>query len=154
MSDGSWQPWSDRLAAELATLEESEFVIFDHEVPAEMQRWSKPRKVLFVEIKPKPLPSGFLVQFVGQGQQVVMGDLAGPAFLGGHIELTDTQDEQIRALGWRAPGDQGHWQNYAPDYTVVDWPRSEAATLARIACEALAIQGAAPALPWRIHRDR
>lgn len=152
MTETSWQVWRQRLATEIATLAESEVVVLDHDVPPEMQRWSEPRRVLLVPVKPRRLPSGFLVQFVGQGQDVVMGTLAGPASLGGQVELDETQDRQIRALGWRGVGDPGHWEGYAPDYTVVDWPRGDADGLARITVEALAVQGATPGLSWRITR--
>lgn len=153
MAHPAWDVWRDRLAAELATLQESEFVIFDHVVPPERQRWTQPKRAAFFKT-PRPLPTGFVAQFVGQGEGVVMADLAGPTLVGGHIEITQAQDEQIRGLGWRGPGDPGHWEGYAPNYTVVDWPQSEATGLAQITVDALEIQGARPDLDWQLKRDR
>jgi hypothetical protein len=153
MADDRWSGWRDRLAAELATLSESEFVIFDHDVPPEMQRWSQPRRGLFRTKPPARLPSGFLAQFAGQGQGCVIGTLAGATLVGGHVEVTEEQDARIRGLGWKGPGDPGHYENYAPEYTVVDWPQSDAAGLARITVDALEVQGADPELAWHLRRD-
>jgi len=153
VADDRWSGWRDRLAAELATLAESEFVIFDHEVPPEMQRWSETRRGLFRSKPPVRLPSGFLAQFAGQGRGCVIGTLAGASLVGGHVQVTEEQDSRIRELGWKGPGDAGHYEAYAPEYTVVDWPQSDAARLARITVEALHIQGAHPDLAWRLHRD-
>lgn len=156
MADSAWNAWRDRLASELSTLQESEFVIFDHVVPPEQQRWTQPKNLLLFKTRPRPqpLPTGYLAQFVGQGQDVVMGDLAGPTLVGGHIEITEAQDEEIRGLGWRGPGDPGHWEGYAPNYTLVDWPTSRAHDLAQITVDALEIQGARPDLQWQLKRDR
>lgn len=153
MADPRWDGWRDRLATELATLSETEFLVFDHDVPPEQQRWSEPRRGLFRTKPPKQLPSGFVAQFAGQGQGVVLGILGGATLVGGHVELTDEQDRRIRDLGWKAPGDAGHYEPYAPDYTVVEWPQTDAAGLARITVEALEIQGADPDLAWTLRRD-
>lgn len=153
MADPRWDRWRDRLAAELATLSEAEFVVFDHEVPPEQQRWSQPRRGLFRSKPPERLPSGFVAQFAGQGQGVVLGVLAGSTLVGGHIEVGEEEDRRIRELGWRGPGDPGHYAPYAPDYTVVEWPQTDAEGLARITVEALQIQGADPDLAWTLRRD-
>lgn len=153
MPDPRWDRWSERLASELATLSETEFLIFDHEVPPEQQRWSEPRRGLFRTKPPVRLPSGFVAQFAGQGQGVVLGVLGGATLVGGHVELTEEQDRRIRDLGWQGPGDPGHFEPYAPDCTVLDWPQSGADSLARITVEALEIQGADPDLRWTVRRD-
>lgn len=153
MPDPRWDRWRERLASELATLTETEFLIFDHEVPPEQQRWSQPRRRLFGTKPPVRLPSRFVAQFAGQGQGVVLGILGGAALAGGHVELTEEQDRRIRDLGWRRPGDPGHCEPYAPDDTVLEWPQSDAEGLARITVEALEIQGATPDLPWTLRRD-
>ena len=153
MAAHPWDLWRDRLATELATLGEVEFLVFDHPVPPEQQQWSEPRRGFLGRKRAEPLPSGFVAQFAGQGQGVVLGNLAGAALVGGHLDLTEEQDRQIRELGWKAPGDPGHYAPYAPDYTVTEWPHSDAAGLARITVEALAIQGASPDLDWTLRRD-
>ncbi len=156
MPDPRWDRWRARLAPELATLSATEFLeflIFDHEVPPELQRWSEPRRGLFRTKPPVRLPSGFHAQYAGQGQGVVLGELAGAELVGGHVQVTEEQDRQIRDLGWKGPGDPGHYEPYTPSYTVVEWPQSEADALARITVEALEIQGADPDLPWTLRRD-
>ena len=153
MADDRWTRWQERLAAEVATLSDVEFLVFDHEVAPEQQRWSEPRRGLFRTKPPRRLPSGFVVQFAGQGQGVVLGILGGSTLVGGHVDLTEEQDQRIRDLGWKGPGDPGHYEPYAPDYTVVDWPQSDSAGLAQITVEALAIQGAEPDLAWTLRRD-
>jgi hypothetical protein len=153
MTDPRWDPWRERLAAELATLSDVEFLILEQRVPAAEQRWSEPRRGLFGRKQPTPLPTGYVVQFAGQGQGVVLGSLAGPTLVGGHLELTEAQDAQVRGLGWKGPGDPGHYAPYAPGYTVEEWPQSDAAGLARITVDALAAQGATPDLDWSLTRD-
>lgn len=158
MSDPAWTTLRDRLSAELATLGESEVVILQNHVPAEEQRFSEPRRRLFGSTKPQPLPSGFMVQFVGQGkgqgQELMIGTCEGPTLVGGHIELTEAEDQEIRALGWRGPGDPDHYESYAPAYTVVEWPRADAQRLAQIAVSALEIEGARADLDWTFDRFR
>ncbi len=153
MSDPAWDPLRYRLASVLATLQDGEFVILSHAVAPEDQRYTEPKRVLFWTVKPKLLPTGFMVQFIGQGQGCLLGTCEGPVQVGGHLELTDEQDRRIRSLGWRGPGDPGHYVPYAPQYTVVDAPQTEAARLAQMTVDALEIQGARPDLRWELERS-
>ena len=150
MADPDWTPLRDRLARAIATLEESEVVALSNVVPPEEQRWSEPRRGLLGRREPEPLPSGFMVQVVGQGQGVVQATCEGPVLVGGHLELTEAEDAAVRALGWKGPADPGHYAPYAPAYTVTDWPRTDADELARIAVEALEIEHASPTLEWTL----
>ena len=140
MADPAWTPLRDRLARAIATLEESEVVALSNVVPPEEQRWSEPRRGLLGRRQPEPLPSGFMVQVVGQGQGVVQATCEGPVLVGGHLELTAV-DSGFKYMTV-AP--------YAPAYTVTDWPRTDADELARIAVEALEIEHASPTLEWTL----
>lgn len=152
MAAPAWDELGDRLAQELATLAESEVLVLDHPVPESQQRRTKARRILLWTVPSRPLPSGFIVQFVGQGEGVLMATCAGPESLGGHVPLTEEQDRRIRELGWKGLGDEGHWENYGAEYTIVDWPQSDAVGLAQLAVDALEVQGATPDLGWEIRR--
>ena len=136
----------------LATLQDGEFVILSHVVAPEDQRHTEAKRVLFWTVKARPLPTGYMVQFIGQGQGCLLGTCEGPVQVGGHLELTDEQDRRIRDLGWCGPGDPGHYAPYAPQYTVIDAPQTEAGHLAQMAVDALEIQGARPDLQWELER--
>lgn len=152
MAAPAWLEWRDRLAQELATLAESEVLTLEYLFPPSQQRRTKARRILFWTVPSRPVSSGFLVQFVGQGQEVLMATCAGPESLGGPLPLTEEQDRRIRELGWKGLGDEGHWDPYGADYTVQNWPQSDALRLAQLAVDALEVQGATPDLDWEIRR--
>lgn len=152
MPETDWSTWQACLTSELATLEEGEVLVFDHQVPPELQRWSEPRRGLFRSKPAQPLVSGLMAQFTGQGQDLLLGILEDATLVDGHTETTSEDDQRIRELGWQGPGDPAHYEPYAPNYTITDWPRSSAQELARVTLEALQLQGAAPSWQWTLTR--
>lgn len=146
MTDETWADVEGRLATELSGLADGEFVILgEPQPPAE-----KPRGLL--RRAPAPPPHRY-VQVARHGDWLY-AECVGATSFGGHWEVSPEQHEQIRALGWLAPGDPdetGTQPSY-PNY----WrtlPGDRATEAAALGAGALQVLGVAPgALDW--HRER
>lgn len=147
MSDtDAWHQVGTRLRDLLADLTEDEFVVLGEPQPA-----PGPRRGL-LRLRPEPPPTRY-VQFRDDGEWLY-GECVGAARFGGDWEITDEQHQQLRALGWLAPGDEDPIDvpPSVPNYWV-RLARGESSRLASMGADALALLGVdAASLEWR--RDR
>lgn len=143
MTPASWPDVERRLAEELATLADQEFVVVGEPEPP-----TEPRRGL-LRRRPAPPPTRY-VQFGRYGDDL-HGECVGATLFGGDWEVTPEQHDRIRELGWLAPGDRD------PDGTQPAYPNywrtltpGDSADLARMGAGALAVLGVDPlALQWR-----
>ena len=142
-ANSAWQQLESRLAGELGTLHDGEFVVIEEPKPPT----EEPRGLL--RRRPKPPPTRYVQAL--RVKDHLHGECVGATLFGGDWEIAPGEHEQLRALGWLAPGDPdetGTQPSY-PNY----WhtlPRERAAELAALAVGALRVLGADPgSLTWR-----
>jgi hypothetical protein len=141
MAQTGWDALRDSLAAGLTALTDGEFVILSEPVT-----YSEPGSGLFRR-KPRPLPCRF-VQYLRM-EHYLGGECVGSTAFGGTWEISPADNDRIRALGWKAPGDTAEKEWGAPVYKA-DLPREEAPRLAQMGVDALRVLGLTPeALEFR-----
>lgn len=133
----SWTALRDRVAAALASLPDGEFlVVGEPEGPREPARGLLRRR-------PEPPPRRY-VQFL-RLEDGVSAECVGATSFGGDYEITPAQHEQLRALGWKAPGDTGKAEEASwgyPNYRL-ESRAEDAAALAQLAVDSLVVLGLA-----------
>jgi type III secretion system-like peptide-binding chaperone len=145
-STPSWDALRERLAAELESLSEGEFVVV-----AEPEAAPGSSRGLFRR-KPQTGPVRY-VQFRDDGEWMY-AECIGATLFGGDWEVSDDQHARLREAGWLAPGDDdpSGTQPAYPNYWALV-PRADTGRLAGMGVGALAELGAAPtSLEWRRER--
>ena len=137
--------WNDvrrRLAAELASLTEGEFLVVREAAPE-----PGPRRGL-LRRRPTPAPIRY-VQFRHDGGSMY-AECVGATHFGGDWDVDADTHERLRGLGWYVPGDDNPWQvspSY-PNYFRHHSP-TESAELAELGAASLELLGVDPrALEW------
>ena len=130
----TWAAVQDRLATELATLADREFVVLGEPAPP-----APPRGLL--RRRAQPAPSRY-VQFLRMGD-VVSGECVGARSFGGDWDVTPEQDRRLRELGWLAPGGVPGEDMPYPNYRR-DEPLAGSGRLAAAGVAALEVLGLRP----------
>lgn len=145
--DDTWKSWTQRLAGELATLREHEFVntsgprVTEESPPGLFGRRRKPRVV-----------SQPVVRFLGVGDHLLCETVV-PYPAPDEPAVTDEQRGQLSAVGWLMPGDDGYETMGGP-YCRVYLPISEAEAAARLAARTYPILGVASPDQVELERGR
>lgn len=95
-----WAPLHARIATEVAGLADGEFVTFT--LPAGPQVEPPSHRGLLRRKSPSA-PSRY-VQFLRMGE-VIVGECTGSASFGGDVAMGATDEQRLRAAGWRGPDD-------------------------------------------------
>ncbi|MGH8868439.1 MAG: TY-Chap domain-containing protein [Actinomycetes bacterium] len=135
MTDQTWEHWRERLAHELATLDDGEFVVLGEPTPEPAPRRGLLRR------RPDPPPTRF-VQFLHAGDGVI-AECVGATSFGGYVDIAPADHERLRALGWKAPGDTSDVEWGAPNYRLYAAP-DDGERLAQLATDSLQVLGLAP----------
>jgi hypothetical protein len=135
MAETTWDAWRTRLAHELSTLEDREFVILGEPRPAQ----GPPRGLL--RRRPDPPPHRF-VQFLRIEDQVT-AECVGATSFGGYLDIDPDDHERLRALGWNAPGDTSEVEWGAPNYRRFAGP-DDSQELAQLTVDSLRVLGLGP----------
>ena len=133
--DTTWDSLHEQLTAWLESLQDGESVVLGEPVvPGKAHGLFRRRA--------EPLPSRY-VRYVRM-EHYLGGECVGSTAFGGEWEISGAVDEQLRALGWRAPDDTNREEWGAPLYKC-DVPRTQAARLAGTGVDTLRLLGVAPA---------
>jgi hypothetical protein len=130
VTETTWDAWRTRLAHELSTLEDREYVILGEPRPE-----PEPRRGLFRR-RPDPPPHRF-VQFLRIDDQVT-AECVGATSFGGYLDIPPHRHERLRELGWNAPGDTSEVAWGAPNYRRYA-TTDEAESLASLAVDSLQV---------------
>ena len=145
MADPGWQALRDRLAGELATLADHEFVVVNEKPPP-----PGPKQGL---LRRRPAaPAVRHVQFL-RDEDVVYAECVGATLFGGPYDIAPADHERLRTLGWRAPGDTSETYWGAPNYRIHATP-TDAERLADLAVDSLEVLGLTPTSDLELRRDR
>ena len=130
--DATWPAIEAKLAAQLADLGDGEFLVLGEPTPPP----GEPQGLL--RRRPPP-PPGRYVQFRAD-EEWVYGECVGAVLFGGDWPATPQRHEQIRALGWLAPGDEDPTDTEAshPNYWLT-LRRARSAELATAGVAALQV---------------
>jgi hypothetical protein len=137
VTETTWDAWRTRLAHELSTLEDREFVIV-----GEPALEPGPPRGIFRR-RPDPPPNRF-VQFLWvEESSAFTAECVGASLFGGYVDIAPEDHERLRALGWNAPGDTPEPQWGDLNYRRFA-PRQESDELAQLAVDSLQVLGLAP----------
>ena len=139
----SWEDVRARLARELLTLGDDEFVVVGEPEPA-----AAPARGL-LRRRPAPAPTRYVQ--VRRDDEHWYAECVGATSFGGDWDVDEATHDRLRDLGWLVPGDDdpsGVQPSY-PNYWRV-LPRAEADRAAAMCAEAMELLGADPSsLEWR-----
>lgn len=139
-----WDQSYSRLRDILVDLSPDEFVVVSEPVEE-----PGPRRGL-LRRRPEPPPVRY-VQFRNDDGRWLYGECVGARLFGGDWEINEEHHQELRRMGWLAPGDPdpAGVQPSVRNYWVL-LERGEASTLARMGIHALALLDADPGtLSWR-----
>lgn len=142
--EAAWRAVAERLAGTLDGLDDGGFVVLGEPEPA------PPARRLRFGGRRAEAPGSRYVQVLRQGEWL-QAECVGARLFGGAWELSAEQHDEIRALGWLAPGDADDLgtQPAYPNY----WrtlPDSQRADVVALAVGALRVLGTRPEdLVWR-----
>lgn len=139
----AWEAVRDRLEGELASLGDGEFVVVSEPEP--------PRAPARGLLRRRPASDQVRWVQVRRDGDLAYAECVGATSFGGDWDVDAATHQRLRDLGWLAPGDDdptGTQPSYPAYWCVL--PHAEAARLAGLARDALALLGADPAtLEWR-----
>ena len=139
----SWDDVRTRLEREVADLRDDGFVIVTEPAPPA----GPPRGLLRRRHQP---PSRYVQVRAAEGG-LLYAECVGATLFDGEWEVTATQHERLRALGWFVPGEDNPWeaeQTYPNYFRYEDGSRG--AELSRLCAASLEILGADPdGLLWQ-----
>lgn len=143
--DPSREALRARVAAELATLQDGEFLVVGEPEAAP----GPPRGLL--RRRTPPAPTRY-VQFLRVGEEID-AECVGSTSFGGDLALPADVEGRLRELGWKAPGESGESERGYPNFRIFAGP-GDPEGLSRLCVDSLAVLGLAPDAPIELRRNR
>lgn len=143
--DPAWEALRARVAAELATLQDGQFLVI-----GEPESAPGPPRGLFRRRTP-PAPTRY-VQFLRVGEDID-AECVGSTSFGGDLALAADVEGRLRRLGWKAPGESGESERGYPNFRIFPGP-ADPEELSRLCVDSLAVLGLAPGAQIELRRNR